>query len=295
MKNIILISSVTAVSLGLVGCATVEKQQPERASSGTGASAPKRTSHAPVGYTDTPMLPGGKWHVHDPDRPQPKVVTPGTFSTQQTAGKPPSDAIVLFDGKDLSQWRDAGGNPSGWVVKDGVMIVPPDKTPHGGDIFTRAEFSDIQLHLEFATPTPPKGDSQERGNSGVFFLGEYELQVLDSYQNRTYADGGAASLYGQYPPLVNASRPPGEWQVYDVAFTAPRFKDGQVETPAYITVFHNGVLVHNHDAYLGPTGHKINPKYNSTRSRGPLKLQDHHNPTKYRNIWVRPLKGADEQ
>ncbi|HMC28065.1 MAG TPA: DUF1080 domain-containing protein [Verrucomicrobiae bacterium] len=295
MKNIVLISSFAAMCLGLIGCATVQKEQTEKPSPNITASAPKKTSHAPVGYTDTPMLPGGKWHVHDPERPQPNVVTPGTFSTPQTPGKPPSDAIVLFDGKDLSQWRDASGSPSGWIVKDGVMIVPPDKTPHGGDIFTKAEFGDIQLHLEFATPTPPKGDSQERGNSGVFFLGEYELQVLDSYHNRTYADGGAASLYGQYPPLVNASRPPGEWQVYDVAFTAPRFKDGQVEIPAYITVFHNGVLVHNHTAYLGPTGHKIDPKYNTTKSRGPLKLQDHHNPTKYRNIWVRPLKAYDEQ
>src|SRR5437868_1648465 len=191
--------------------------------------------HAAVGYTATPMLPGGKWHVHAPDRPQPRVVTPGTFSTPDQPGKPPADAIVLFDGTDLSKWRAADGKPSGWKVESGAMIVPPAKTPGGGDIFTKEEFGDCQLHVEFATPTPPKGDSQGRGNSGIFLLGLYEFQVLDSYNNRTYADGGAASMYGQVPPLVNASRPPGEWQTYDIVFTAPRFKDGKLETPAYVT------------------------------------------------------------
>ena len=250
---------------------------------------------APVGYTDTPMLPGGKWHVHDPERPQPRVVTPGTFSTPEQPGKPPSDAIVLFDGTDVSKWRTADGKPCGWKVEDGVMIVPPAKTPGGGDTFTKEEFGDCQLHVEFATPNPPKGDSQGRGNSGVFLMGLYEFQVLDSYNNRTYADGGAASLYGQWPPLVNASRPPGEWQVYDIVFTAPRFKDGKVETPAYITAFHNGVLVHNHAAYLGPTGHKTNPKYTPHKATGPIKLQDHGNPMRYRNLWIRPLKDSDGQ
>ena len=245
---------------------------------------------APVGYTDTPMLPGGKWHVHDPDRPQPKVVTPG-----DTIGKPPSDAIVLFDGTDLSKWRTADGKPSGWKVEDGAMIVPPKDTPGGGDIFTKDEFGDCQLHIEFATPTPPKGDSQERGNSGVFFFGLYEFQVLDSYKNRTYADGSAASLYGQYPPLVNASFPSGEWQVYDIVFIAPRFKDDKLETPAYITAFHNGVLVHNHTAYLGASGHKLSAKYNPHKATGPLKLQDHGNPMRFRNIWIRPVKDYDEQ
>jgi len=206
---------------------------------------------APVGYTDTPMLPGAKWHVHDPDRPQPKVVTPGKFSTKKKPGKPPSDAIILFDGTDLSKWQTASGQSSGWKVEDGAMVVPPKGTANGGDVFTKDEFGDCQLHIEFATPKPPHGDSQGRGNSGVFFFGKYEFQVLDSYQNRTYPDGQAASLYGQYPPLVNASRKPGEWQVYDIAFTAPRFKDGKLESPAYITAFHNGVLVQNHAAYLG--------------------------------------------
>ena len=246
--------------------------------------------HPPVGYTDTPMLPGGKWHVHDPNRPQPTVVAPGTFSTPATPGKPPSDAIVLFDGKDLSKWRTADGKPAPWNVQNGVIVC----NPKSGDIFTKEEFGDIQLHLEFATPTPPKGESQERGNSGVFFFGQYELQVLDSYQNRTYADGSCASIYGQYPPLVNASRPPGEWQTYDVVFIAPRFKDGKLESPAYITVFHNGVLVQNHSEILGASGHKILAKYAPHGPKGPIKLQDHGNTTRYRNIWVRSLDSSHD-
>lgn len=241
--------------------------------------------HPAVGYTDTPMLPGGKWHVHDPDRPQPAVVTPGTFSTPEMPGKPPSDALVLFGGSDLSKWRTADGKPAGWDVKDGVIVCKPKS----GDIFTKDEFGDIQLHLEFATPTPPHGESQERGNSGVFFFGLYELQVLDSYQNRTYADGSCASIYGQHPPLVNASRPPGEWQTYDAVFLAPRFKDGKLESPAYLTVFHNGVLVQNHSEILGESGHRILAKYSPHAPKGPIKLQDHGNTTRYRNIWIRSL------
>src|SRR3989442_439970 len=173
---------------------------------------------APVGYTDTPMLPGGQWHVHDPDRPQPKVVTPGTFSAPETPGKPPSDAIVLFDGKDLSKWRKADGNPAPWNVQDGVIVCKP----RSGDIFTRDEFGDIQLHLEFATPAPPRGESQERGNSGVFLFGKYELQILDSYQNRTYADGRYATIYSQYPPLYNASLPPCVCPTYASVFIGTR-------------------------------------------------------------------------
>ena len=260
------------------------------AGSGAAVAALRGAEHASVGYTDTPMLPGGKWHVHDPNRPQPKVVTPGTFSTPETPGKPPSDAVVLFGGKDLAQWRSAGGKPAGWDVQDGVIVCKPKS----GDIFTKDEFGDIQLHLEFATPTPPKGDSQDRGNSGVFLFGKYELQVLDSYQNRTYADGSCASIYGQYPPLVNVSRPPGEWQTYDAVFIAPRFKEGKLESPAHITVFHNGVLVQNHVEILGESGHKILAKYTAHDPKGPIRLQDHGNTTRYRNIWVRPLEGTHE-
>lgn len=242
------------------------------------------------GYTDTPMLPDGKWRVHDGTRPQPRIVTPGTFSTPDRAGKPPSDAIVLFDGTDLAKWKNGKGEAAAWKVENGYMEV----APKAGSITTRDEFGDIQLHLEFATPTPPKGDGQGRGNSGIHFMGRYELQVLDSHQNITYPDGQAAALYGQCPPLVNASRPPGEWQVYDVVFTAPRFKEGQLETPATFTVFHNGVLMHNRKELLGNTNHRTLPKYQAHGPTGPISLQDHSNPMRFRNIWVRPLKGYDE-
>ena len=174
------------------------------------------------------------------------------------------------------------------------MMVPPRGTPNAGDIWTKDEFGDCQLHIAWATPSPPKGDSQGRGNSGVFFFGQYELQVLDSYQNRTYADGSAASLYGQYPPLVNALRKPGDWQTYDVVFIAPRFKDGKLESPAYVTVFHNGVLVQNHTACLGASGHKTLATYKPHAPAAPIKLQDRGDPMRYRNIGIRPLKGHDE-
>ena len=236
------------------------------------------------GYKDTPLIPGTKWHIHDSDRPQPKVVSPA-----KQIGQPPSDAIVLFDGKDLSHWQSRNGKPAPWKVEEGAVVCLP-KT---GDIVTKEEFGDIQLHIEFATPTPPHGNSQERGNSGVFLMDRFEFQVLDSYNNPTYADGGAAAMYGQHPPLANASRPPGEWQAYDIVFTAPHFKDGKLEQPAYITAFHNGVLVQNHQAYFGPTNHRSIGKYTAVE-KGPIHLQDHGNTTKYRNIWIRRLP-AEEQ
>jgi len=229
------------------------------------------------GYKDTPLIPGTQWHIHDSDRPYPPVVTPAA-----EPGKPPSDAIVLFDGTDLSKWTGK------WKVEDGAIVCVP-KT---GDIATKEEFGDIQLHIEFATPNPPHGHSQERGNSGVFLMGRFEFQVLDSYDNPTYADGGAAAMYGQHPPLANASRPPGEWQTYDIIFTAPRYKDGKLDEPAYVTAFHNGVLVHNHDNYFGPTNHRAIGKYSGTATKGPIRLQDHGNTTKYRNIWVRRIVPA---
>ncbi len=238
------------------------------------------------GYTDTPMLPGGKWHVHDGKRPLPPIVKAGQPSTPDHAGQAPSDAIVLFDGKDLSHWRNGNGESAGWSVSDGAIVIKPG----AGDIISRDEFGDCQLHIEFSSPTPPKGDDQGRGNSGVMLFGRYEIQVLDSYDNRTYADGQAAAIYGQYPPLVNASRPPGEWQTYDIIFNAPRFKaDGALESPAYVTMLHNGVLVHNHRAALGPMRFRGLPEYKPHGPKGPILLQDHGNPVRYRNIWVRPL------
>jgi len=243
-----------------------------------------------LGYSDTPLLPGGRWHVHDGQRPQPPIVTPGTPSTPDQPGQPPSDAIVLFDGTDLSKWHDGHGGPARWKVEDGAMVIPPG----GGTIFTRDEFGDCQLHLEWATPSPPRGGGQGRGNSGVFLMGRYEIQILDSFQNRTYPDGQAAAIYGQYPPLVNACRPPGEWQSFDGIFTAPRFREGQVETPAYLTLFHNGVVVHNHTAILGGATHRALPVYTPHGPRGPIGLQDHGFPLRFRNIWVRELKDYDQ-
>jgi hypothetical protein len=242
------------------------------------------------GYKDTPILPGGRWHVHDPDRPSPPVVVPGTCSDQETPGTPPSDAIVLFDGQDLHRWRSEDGGPADWVVDHGVLVIRPG----AGAILSRDEFGDCQLHLEFATPIPPVGEGQGRGNSGVMFFGRYEIQILDSFENLTYADGQAAAIYGQYPPLVNASRKPGEWQSYDIIFLAPRFhENGTLESPAYATVFHNGVVVHHHTPLLGPMAYRALPKYVPHGPRGPILLQDHGNPVRFRNIWVRPIRGFE--
>ncbi len=247
-----------------------------------------------LGYTDTPFLPGGKWRVHDGTRPQPKVVQPGTFSTQEVPGQPPSDAVVLFDGKDLAKWRDDKGNPSGWKLEDGAMVVPPKGTPGGGAIYTRDEFGDCQLHVEWSAPTQIQGESQGRGNSGVFLFGRYEVQVLDSYQNPTYPDGQASAIYGQFPPLVNAMRKPGEWQTYDILFRAPRFDGDKLISPAVVTVLHNGVAVHHAVELLGPMSFRALPKYTPHGPKGPISFQDHGNPVRYRNVWVRELKGYDE-
>lgn len=245
-----------------------------------------------IGYRDTPMLPGGKWHVHDSERPQPVPVTPGTCSTPETPGKAPSDALVLFDGADLSQWETVTGGPAQWKVEQGYLEV----LPASGDIQTKQRFGDCQLHVEWATPNPPVGDIMNRGNSGVFLFGQFELQVFESYpeQRGIYADGQAGAIYGQYPPLVNACRKPGEWQCFDVLFTAPRFDGARLLTPAFITVFQNGVAIHHHTAILGSTGHRLLPKYTPRGSTGPVRLQAHGNPVRYRNIWIRPIKGYDE-
>jgi hypothetical protein len=232
------------------------------------------------------QVPTIKWKIHDPNRPNPPIITPGTASTQDSPGTAPSDAVVLLDGKDLSKWVDKDGKPAGWKVEDGYMEVVA-KT---GNISTRDSFGDCQLHVEFSEPTPAHGESQERGNSGVFLMGTYEIQVLDSYENKTYADGQAGAIYGQYPPLVNASRPPGQWQTYDVIFHGPRFANGKVERPARITLLHNGVLVQDNVELTGPTAHGERPAYKSGPKKMPLQLQDHGDPLRYRNIWIRELQ-----
>ncbi len=210
-----------------------------------------------LGYQDTPIIPGTKWHVHDGERPQPKVITPGTFPTQEKAGTPPSDAIVLFDGKDLSKWSGGKGQEAGWKVENGYAEI--NKT---GDIKTKDEFGpDVQLHVEWAAPSPGSGSGQGRGNSGIFLYGKYEIQVLDCYENPTYPDGQATAIYSQTPPLVNASLKPGEWQTYDIIFNGPRFENEKLVTPAFATIFHNGVLVRgSHATYRrdsSPTGRHV--------------------------------------
>lgn len=213
--------------------------------------------------------------------PEPPIVKPG-----KTAADAPSDAIVLFDGKDASQWVGKDGGPVKWKVADGALTVEAG----AGVIQTKQGFGDCQLHIEWRTPSEVKGESQARGNSGIFLMGKYELQVLDSYNNRTYSNGQAGSIYKQLPPMVNASRPPGEWQTYDVIFTAPRFyENGTLKSQAHITVIHNGVLVQNNMALWGGTQYIGIPTYDKHGEKEPLVLQDHGNPTSFRNIWVRPL------
>ncbi len=212
----------------------------------------------------------------------PPVVTPGqAFSHNAPA---PSDAIVLFDGKDMAAWKAGNGGDPKWKLLDGAMQVS------GGDLMTREEFGDIQLHIEWASPAEVKGEGQGRGNSGVYFQGRYEIQVLDSYQNPTYANGQAASFYGHSVPLVNASRKPGEWQTYDIVFHAPKpGLDGKV-LPGSFTVLHNGVLVQDHIPI--PGGSTTAAKFSGVAPKGPIVLQDHGNPVRYRNIWVRRLDAA---
>jgi hypothetical protein len=231
------------------------------------------------------------WAIHDDKRPQPRVVDPGIPGTPGEPGRPPADAIVLFDGTDLAQWRSGkDGSAARWKIENGYMEVVAGT----GDIQTALAFGDCQLHVEWAAPTPAVGEGQDRGNSGVFLMGRYEVQVLDSDGNTTYADGQAAALFGQFPPLVNASRAPGLWQSYDIAFRAPRFgKDGALQRPARITVFHNGVLVHDGRELTGPTAHKARPAYRAHADKLPLGLQDHEHPVRYRNIWIRELPAQD--
>ena len=231
--------------------------------------------------------PDPNWLDHDRDRPAPPVVEAGTSSTQDQAGKPPSDATILFDGKDLSQWVAMDGNPTKWIMKNGYM----ECVKGSGYVRTLQNFGDCQLHVEWTAPTPPHGEGQGRGNSGVFFgLDRYEIQVLDSFESKTYSDGSAASVYGQYPPLVNVCKPPGQWQTYDIIYTAPRFDaEGKLSSPARVTVIHNGVLVQNNVTLTGPTSWLQRAPYSPHPEKQPISLQDHGNPVRFRNIWIREL------
>jgi len=227
-----------------------------------------------------------RWKISDRTRPQPTVITPATSSSQSAPGKAPSDAIVLFDGTSLSKWLDKKGAPAKWKVANGILEIAPG----AGDIHTAQSFGDCQLHVEWAEPSPPRDKDQGRGNSGIYLMSTYELQVLDSYENKTYPDGQAGAIYAQTPPLVNACLPPGQWQSYDVVFHGPRFAaDGKLLRPARITVLQNGVLVQDNTELTGPTDYMHRPPYKPHPEKMPLLLQDHDQPVHFRNIWIREL------
>lgn len=266
---------IAALALGFAaGCATQEAVKVEE-------DKPKQEL---VQYVDTPT---GRWKIHDDNRPAPPIVTPGA-----ECGEAPGDAVVLFDGsqESMENWSDNKGNPSKWVCRDGYM----ESVKGAGYIQTKREFGSCQLHVEFATPATVKGEGQGRGNSGVFLQGEYEVQVLDSYNNLTYPDGQCAALYGRAVPLVNVCRKPGQWQSYDIIYHRPLFdENGDVTRKATFTVFQNGVVVQDHVVLEGGTGwkgrHAISD-YAPHDDAGPIKLQDHGNPVRYRNIWIRELE-----
>jgi hypothetical protein len=282
MKRLLLFATLALAALTANGQAPVP------------ASTPAPAENHDLGFTDTPMLPGLPWHVHDPDRPHPPAITPSDMP-----GGAPSDAIVLFDGKDLSHWTShastithaGNAGPPEWKLGDGYM----EAVPHTGDLATKEKFGDIQLHVEWSSPNPPKGNSQARGNSGILLMGRYEVQVLDPWNNPTYADGQAAAIYGQWPPLANPGRKPGEWNVYDIVFEAPRLDGDQVLKPAVITVFFNGVLVQNHKESMGPMIYRQVAHYVAQPAEDSLMLQNHNDPVRYRNIWVRRVPPYDRK
>ena len=227
-----------------------------------------------------------QWEAHDMTRPHPPVVAPVGMGNAEESPKPPSDAVLLFDGKTLDAWQSKSGDPAPWKIEKGVAIAS------GTDIVTKQQFGDCQLHLEWMAPNPDAGEGQDKGNSGVKLMSQYEVQILDSYldKNKTYADGIAGAIYGQHPPMVNASLPAGQWQTFDIAFTAPKFgADGKVEAPAHITVFHNGVLIHLNAIILGNTSGSSR-QYNAHPAKQPLLLQYHGHAVKFRNIWIRPIQ-----
>ncbi len=275
IRNVTVISLVMVLTL-LAGCTAGQ----------TAKTAKEGKKIQKIQYVETGT---GRWLVHDVNRPAPPVITPGTESTQAEPGKAASDAIVLFDGTNLSGWTSSKGGPAKWIVRDGYM----EAVKSSGSVKTKQSFGSCQLHIEFATPLKVTGSSQGRGNSGVFLMSTYEVQILDSYENKTYPDGQCAALYGRAVPLVNACRKPGEWQSYDIIFHRPIFKGNKVVRKATFTVFHNGVLVQDHVELQGGTGwlgpHAVTD-YKPHEDKLPVMLQDHDNPVRFRNIWIRELK-----
>lgn len=279
------LAAIVALSMpAALGAACAQTQQTTSATAEPPALAP-----TDLGFTDTPMLPGLPYRVHDPARPHPPVVTPGA-----APGAPPSDANVLFNGGDLSKWAQRNGQGAlvepKWVLGDGYFEV----APRSGSLITRESFGDVQLHIEWATPRDVTANSQGRGNSGVLLMGLYEVQVLDSYNSSSYADGLAGALYGQWPPLANVARPPGQWQTYDIVFEAPRFDADKLIAPGYMTVLWNGVVVHNRKELSGSTVYKAVAQYTPHAAELPLMLQDHGNPVRFRNVWLRRISGYDQ-
>lgn len=263
-SHLVLVVSVTvALALLLAYSATVIAVEVVKAKDGSGIP----------GYKDTPVQPWSGYHVHDPDRPAPRRVQPGLSSSA------PSDAVVLFDGTNLSKWQK-----STWKIEDEELVAV------SGNLTTKESFGDCQIHLEWQVPDPPVGDDWDHGNNGVLLMGLFEIQIFDTCTTPLYPDGQAASVYGQTPPLVNACRKPGQWQSYDIIFYAPVFKDGKLFNPARITMMHNSVLVHHNQEIYGPTGHRILSKYDKPiEPKRPLVLSGHNNPVRFRNIWIRPL------
>lgn len=245
-----------------------------------------------AGITDANKARYMKWDVHQKDRPQPPVVDPGYPGTQERPGKAPSDAVVLFDGSSLDAFHNGKGEPAGWeITEDGSMV----RVGRKGGATTKQAFGDMQLHVEWKTPPSQANRSgQGRGNSGIFIMGKYEVQVLDNKGNETYPDGMAGSVYGQFPPMVNAGRGIDQWQSYDIIWRRPHFNaDGSLKKPATVTVLHNGVLVQDHQQLMGPTTHKRRTSYSAHPDKLPITFQNHGEEAHYRNIWVRELPPSD--
>jgi hypothetical protein len=291
MSSTTIVVGTALLAVGLAASAQqVSAPAPQPAQAPAPATAPpdpgpvRGPNGETLGYTNMAEIPGTPWRIHDAARPHPPIVTPGA-----TPGAPPADAIVLFDGTDLSKFahnRKGQLVDAEWPVREGYFETGAGR----GSVVTRESFGDVQLHLEFATPAEVTGFSQGRGNSGVILMGRYEIQVLDSFNNVTYADGQAASIYGEHPPMANVARKPGEWQTYDIIFEAPVFKDATLVRPAYFTVIWNSVLVHHRRAVMGATSATMQPhSYTPHDPELPLTLQDHSNPVRYRNVWVRRL------
>jgi hypothetical protein len=294
MTRILLVRAALVMGVGVstsLGALLAESQSPPAGGApaaqapGSQAAQPARGGRQGGGQTELPIIPGTPWRIHDMDRPRPAVVTPGP-----AVAAPPSDAIVLFDGKNLSQWVGRGGGAAAWPVRDGYF----ETGAGAGSISTRESFGDVQLHLEFQIPTEGAG-SPSHGNSGVILMGRYEIQIIDSYKADHYPDGQGGSIYGEWPPLVNPARAPGEWQTYDIVFEAPRFDGTALLAPAHFTLMWNGVLVHNRQPVAGPTRLLTIHQYTPHEPELPLQLQDHSHPVKFRNVWIRRLRGYDAQ